>query len=234
MEKGRIWTVIVLWLAAGCLCAAAGLDASAEASAEDLCEQKPTIERWMVWDFWQALQPGMDKDRVAELLGEPLERETTETACVWYYQQAPQQSAVGIIQRPRFGLLNFKIASAAGREVMVLRTWKMPDWNEVRGYSAAQFEAEQKELRRLREEALRRQKELEEKQRLEEERRQQEELLRQQQLEQERQMRAQQAAAQRSSGFSWDNIPITYWYAAGGIVIGLIIAVILIKKPFMD
>jgi outer membrane protein assembly factor BamE (lipoprotein component of BamABCDE complex) len=194
-----------------------------------------TIQPWMVWNFWQMLQPGMSKDKVVELFGDPLEKESTETACVWYYQQAPQHLASGVVQRPRTGFLNFRKTLSGGQELMLLKTWKEPDWNQVGGYSLEQFQAQQKKIDLLRQQELRLQQQAEELKRREEETRRQQELLQQQKIEQEQQIRAQQEA-QKSKGFSldWKNWPRSYWYAGGGILIGLAIAVIFIKKPFMN
>lgn len=221
-------------LAAGFVCASDPNLPSRPVSTEPAATE-PTIQRWMVWNFWQTLQPGMSKEKVVELLGEPLEKESTDTACVWYYQQAPQKLASGVIQRPHSGFINFRKTLSGGQELMLLKTWKEPNWNEVAGYSLEQFQFQQKKLDQLRQQELRLQQQAEELKRREEETRRQQEALQQQKIQQEQQVRAQQEAKQ-NKGFSldWKNWPRTYWFAIGGVLIGLAIAVIFIKRPFMD
>ena len=232
MNTRRSITAGFLFLVFSCLCTASDPNACSSASSvADPCLPEPTIQRWMVWNYWQMLQAGMSSENVVAMLGEPLARESTETACVWYYQQAPQKLESGVIQRPHFGLLTFKISALGGKETMVLRTWRTPNWNEVRGYSAVQFEIQQKQIADVQQQERRRQAELEKQRQLEAEQKKQE-ALRQQQLEQERQMRAQQEAAERNKGFSLDKIPRTYLYAAGGVLVGIIVAAVILKKPF--
>lgn len=197
----------------------------------ELLPDEPLIQRRQVWHFWQMLQVGMTADKVTELLGEPLEKESSETACVWYYHQTPQRLPSGQIQRPRFGFLNFKKTALGGQEQLLLKTWRQPDWNQLPAYSAEQFEFQQKRLEQLRQEKLAEQKRLEEEKRLQEELRKQEEQRRQEELRQ--QMLAQQTQSQ-SKGFTlnWQGWPRSYWYTAGGIAAGLIILFLVLKKPF--
>lgn len=232
MYKGRGLAAGFLFLVLSCWCAASDPNTHAAPAVSDPCDLSPKIQKWTVWHFWQMLQPAMSKEVVLEMLGEPLEKESTDIACIWYYQELPVRLENGVIQRPKFGFLNFTKTTAGGQEKMLLKLWKQPDWNQVRGYSAQEYQMELDRIEQLKKEQLERQRKLEEQKRLEEERRKREEALRQQQIEQQRQLRAQQAAAERNRGFSLEDIPQTYWYAGGGILIGLVIAFILIKKPF--
>lgn len=58
--------------------------------------EETIIQRRQIWHFWQMLQVGLSAEKVTELIGEPLEKETSETACIWYYQQAPQRLPSGL------------------------------------------------------------------------------------------------------------------------------------------
>ena len=142
MCKGRALTTALLLL--GCICFGSVSDPNgcSKSDVADPCDLEPAIQKWTVWHFWQVLQPGMGKDRVIELLGEPIEKESTDVACVWYYQQAPLKLESGIIQRPKFGFLNFVKTTVGGQEMMLLKTWKEPNWNFIRSYSAQEYQQE--------------------------------------------------------------------------------------------
>lgn len=198
----------------------------------EILPDEPLIQRRQVWHFWQMLQVGLSPEKVIELLGEPLEKESSETACIWYYQQTPQRLPSGQIQRPRYGFLNFRKVSVGGKEQLLLKLWRQPDWNQMPAYSAEQFEFQQKRIEQVSRQQLAEQKRLEEQKHQEELRRQEE--LRQQQLQQ--QMLAQQSAPSQSkeSFLNWKEWPRTYWYIAGGVLAIVIVLFVLLKKPFGD
>ena len=108
--------------------------------------QEDAISQWTVKDFWGQLQEKMTEAQALELLGRPLDRESTDTACVWYYQEAPVREGDQVIRRPRSGLLRFRRGITEGREALLLISWTEPDWEKVQAHTLAQWQALQRRL----------------------------------------------------------------------------------------
>lgn len=87
-----------------------------------------SIEKWTVSDYWQKLTPKMTEAVVIELLGQSPLIETVNRPQVWYYQQAPEREGDTITNRPRDGILRFRVNDSA----CLLFDWKEPDWTTAK------------------------------------------------------------------------------------------------------
>jgi hypothetical protein len=101
----------------------------------------------------------MTDSQVLDLLGQPLESKSADSACVWCYQEAPVREGDRIIRRPRSGLLRFRKGIAEDREALLLISWIEPNWENFQSHTLVQWHAQQRRL-----EAAERQKQIAEQQ----------------------------------------------------------------------
>ena len=200
-----------------------------------------SIEKWQVQDYWQKLTPRMTEVVVIDLLGEPLEKETVNDTQIWYYQEAPKREGDTIIDRPRDGILRFRVNGSA----CLLFDWKEQDWTTTTPHTEAQYLAEQKrietqqkseELARQREEQqaqrqaeterLRAEREAERLKAAEESKqcRQKQAELRQQQLA-ENPPRQTTQQKERASGYTLNNGHTKYWFSIAGLFLVMAIGI---------
>ena len=86
------------------------------------------IEVWTVREYWGQLTTGMTERVAIDLLGEPKEKESTSTSCIWYYTETPDRDGDKITRRPKYGILMFRLSASS--EAMLLR-WQEPDWTII-------------------------------------------------------------------------------------------------------
>jgi len=146
------------------------------------------IEVWTVREYWGQLTTGMTERVAIDLLGEPKEKESTSTSCIWYYAETPDRDGDKITRRPKYGILMFRLSASS--EAMLLR-WQEPDWTIITPHTEKQYLAD---LQRIEtelkaEESKRQNQEMQQIQQAEAERKQ---AVLQQQMEQQRQQAEQQ------------------------------------------
>jgi outer membrane protein assembly factor BamE (lipoprotein component of BamABCDE complex) len=150
------------------------------------------IERWAVRDFWTQLESKMTEQQVAQLLSEPVDRETVKDFHIWYYTELLQRQGDRIISRPQTGILRFRLCPDGAYR---LTDWKQPDWGTVTSYTEKQYQTVNSRFQRQQqlEQGNLERRALAAQRRAETEKRRTEQLaLRQKQIEEAKQRRAEQ------------------------------------------
>ena len=106
-------------------------------TASALCADK--LPKWTDAQNWAQLQKWMTPQQVTNTLGNPLYKDASPQAGIWYYQDVPQIDGTKIT-RPDYGLVRFRRVAAG----YVVLDWKEPDWEKV-----ALIEAEKEKLEQL-------------------------------------------------------------------------------------
>ncbi|MCK4958824.1 MAG: hypothetical protein KAT00_05480 [Planctomycetes bacterium] len=200
-----------------------------------ITEDKPN---WASQQLWrEKLCPRMTDSTVFNLLGEPVDKETTPSAMIWYYHECPKRVDGKVTYRPVRGIVRFRLVKvdAGGQRLnnpyFAVVDWREPDWPKVEAQlQAAKFLAEAETAKKLAEvEKARIEAEQElERQRIERKKLEQEQLLAEQKrlAEEQARIEAERQRLEAEEARKWLGFPKEYWYFGGG---GFLIAVVLIS-----
>ncbi len=96
--------------------------------------------KWTNVDNWRLkLEPYMTTHQVRLLLGEPIDREVSPLAQIWYYEKGPTRQAGKVVERPTRGIVRFERQKAVVRTnrtppaapTFVVVSFAEPDWPNV-------------------------------------------------------------------------------------------------------
>ena len=185
----------------------------------------------------------MTTRQVRLLLGEPIDREVSTIAQIWYYEKGPTRQAGKVIERPTRGIVRFKRKKTVRRTnrtppaspTFVVASFAEPDWPNV---PPDAFKSKQQLAREQQVQAALEKRKAAEEQRLQakkkkkalaEERQVQLEAARQerQALLEERRLQADEKAAEEA-----ENLLSKYLYTIGTITI-TIAAIVFLKKRYL-
>lgn len=191
----------------------------------------------------------MTTRQVRLLLGEPIDREVSTIAQIWYYGKGPTRQGGKVIERPTRGIVRFKRQKTVGRTnrtpapapTFVVVSFAEPDWPNV---PPDAFKSKQQLAREQQAQAALEKRKAAEEQRLQaikgkkalaEERQEQLKAARQEQraLSEERRRQLQgRMEADEKSAEEPENLLSKYLYAVGTITI-TIAAVVFLKKRYL-
>ncbi len=204
--------------------------------------------KWTDAEAWRLkLQPHMTMRQVQFLLGDPVDREVSTIAQVWYCEKGPVREGGKVVERPTTGFVRFHLVKLdpvtkrrLRQPVFVVGKFAEPDWSNVpeqvfetraesiqkKNQEAAlerqqAFEQQQQEMTRQREDLAKQQQE-----RREATRKQQEELLEKRRQETQARMEGMKAADLEEP----KNYSMVYWAVAGGLFIGVAVMIAVFKK----
>jgi len=204
--------------------------------------------KWTDARNWRLkLEPYMTTRQVRLLLGEPIDREVSTIAQIWYYEKGPTRQAGKVVKRPNRGIVRFERQKTIPRTnrtpapapTFVVVSFTEPDWPNIPPdafKSKQQLAREQQaqatlEKRKAAEEQ--RLRTMKEKEALAKERQEQLETARQEQRalfeERRRQLQARMQANETPAEEP-ENLLSKYLYAVGTITLAIAAAVFLKKR----
>ena len=97
------------------------------------------VPKWTNVDNWRLkLNPYMTTRQVKLLLGEPIDREVSTIAQIWYYEKGPTRQDGKVVKRPTRGIVRFARQKTVGRTnrtppapTFVVVSFTEPDWPNV-------------------------------------------------------------------------------------------------------
>ncbi len=95
--------------------------------------------KWTSVDNWRLkLEPYMTTPQVRLLLGEPIDREVSRLAQIWYYEKGPTREAGKVVKRPTSGIVRFERQKTVPRTnrtppapTFIVISFTEPDWPNV-------------------------------------------------------------------------------------------------------
>ena len=214
-----------------------------------LCAAMATAQpKWTDAEAWRLkLQPNMTARQVQLLLGEPVDREVSQIAQIWYYEKAPVREGGKVVDRPTTGIVRFRLVKVdpttkrrLRQPVFVVGKFAEPDWSNI---PTQVFETKAESIRKQNNEtALERQQAFEQQQqeaaqrreglaiqrqeRIKAAQREQQELLEKRRLEVQKRMEGKKAPDLEEP----KNYSTVYWAVAGGLFIGAAAMIAVFKK----
>lgn len=91
--------------------------------------------KWAEPQAWRLrLQKYMTPVEVQTILGDPIDREVSNIAMIWYYQQGPTRVESKVTQRPKIGTVKFNLINIRNRlipPVYAVTDFTEPDWDNI-------------------------------------------------------------------------------------------------------
>ncbi len=205
--------------------------------------------KWTNVENWRLkLEPYMTTSRVRLLLGDPIDREVSRLAQIWYYEKGPTREAGKVVKRPTSGIVRFERQKTVPRTnrtpsqpTFIVISFTEPDWPNVppdafkSRQQLAREQQAQAALKKRKAAEEQRLRTMKEREALAKERQQQLEAARKEQqalFEERRQETLARMQADETPDEEPENLLSKYLYAVGTITL-TIAAVLFLKKRYL-